>query len=340
MIIVMEDNAGEEGIERVMGRVREMGYEPHLSRGENKTIIGIIGNFNREEVIESLGAYPEIDRLVPIQEPYKLAGKSIKDSRSEITIDGDVVLGGKEIIVMAGPCSVESEEQIMETARSVKKGGAKILRGGAFKPRTSPYSFQGLQEKGLKLLQQAGGETGLKIVTEVMDPRDVELVGRYTDIFQIGARNMQNFYLLSEVGKADKPVLLKRGMHATYKEFLMAAEYILSEGNKDVILCERGIRTFEDYTRNTLDLVSIPILKDLSHLPIIIDPSHGTGSWELVTPASRGAVAMGADGLLIEVHPRPSHALSDGQQSLKFEKFNELMENLREIAGTVGREIK
>ncbi|MFW6386723.1 MAG: 3-deoxy-7-phosphoheptulonate synthase [Bacillota bacterium] len=340
MIIVMEDSAGEEEIEKIMERVREMGYEPHLSAGKKKTIIGIIGDFNREEVIESLGAYPEIDRLVPIQEPYKLAGKSIKDSRSKISIDGDVVIGGKEIIVMAGPCAVEDEEQIMKTARGVKKGGAKILRGGAFKPRTSPYSFQGLQEEGLKLLRQAAEETGLKVVTEVMDPRDVDLVGRYTDIFQIGARNMQNFYLLSEVGKANKPVLLKRGMHATYKEFLMAAEYILSGGNKKVILCERGIRTFEDYTRNTLDLVSIPILKKLSHLPIVIDPSHGTGSWDLVAPASRGAVAMDADGLIVEVHPRPSHALSDGQQSLKIKNFTDLMDNLCQVAETVGREIK
>ena len=338
MIIVMEDTAGEKDIERIKKRIRELGYEPHLSEGEKKTIIGIIGDFNREELIESLGAYPEIDRLVPIQEPYKLAGKSIKKTRTEVKVD-DVVIGGDEIIVMAGPCSVEGEEQIMKTARGVKKGGAKILRGGAYKPRTSPYSFQGMGEDGLKILKQASDETDLKIITEVMDPRDVELVEKYADIFQIGARNMQNFQLLSEVGKANKPVFLKRGMSATYREFLMAAEYILSEGNKDVILCERGIRTFEPSTRNTLDLVSIPILKDRSHLPVVIDPSHGTGSWELVEDASRGAVAMGADGLMIEVHPKPSHALSDGQQSLKIPTFIELMRQLTEIAGTVGREI-
>lgn len=338
MIVVMENNAEKEDVERVLDRIEELGYNTHLSQGAKKTIIGIIGDLNREELIESLGAYPEIDRLVPIQEPYKLAGKSFKETRTVINID-DVVIGGKKIVVMAGPCAVESEEQIMDTARAVKKAGAEILRGGAFKPRTSPYSFQGLHEKGLKFLKQAGEETGLKIITEVMDPGDIELVGRYTDIFQIGARNMQNFYLLREVGKTDKPVMLKRGMNATYKEFLMAAEYILSEGNHNVILCERGIRTFETYTRNTLDLVSIPVLKKLSHLPIIIDPSHGTGHWTLVGSAAKGAVAMGADGLMMEVHPEPSKALSDGKQSLKKENLNQLMGELKQLAQSVGREM-
>ncbi|MFW5976563.1 MAG: 3-deoxy-7-phosphoheptulonate synthase [Bacillota bacterium] len=337
MIVVMENNASQDDIDKVVNRIEELGYTSHISQGTNKTIIGIIGDLDREELIESLGAYPEIDRLVPIQEPYKLVGKSFKKTRSIIKVD-EVEIGGEELVIIAGPCSVEGEKQILDTARAVKKSGAKILRGGAFKPRTSPYSFQGLQEKGLKLLNMASEETGLKVITEVMDPRDVNLVGKYTDIFQVGARNMQNFYLLRELGQADKPVMLKRGMNATYREFLMAAEYIMSEGNYNVILCERGIRTFEEYTRNTLDLVSIPVLNKLSHLPVIIDPSHGTGKWELVEPAARGAVAMGADGLMIEVHPEPEKALSDGQQSLTFNKFQNLTEKLTELARISGRE--
>ncbi len=338
MIIIMNNKPSEKEINKVINRVKELGYETHLSQGKNKTIIGIIGDFDREELIESLGAYPEIDRMVPIQEPYKLAGKSFKQENTVIKL-GDVVLGGKEVILMAGPCAVESEKQIMNTAFAVKEAGAKILRGGAFKPRTSPYSFQGLHEKGLKLLRQAAEETGLKIVTEVMDPRAVELVGKYTDIFQIGTRNMQNYLLLKEVGLSNKPVLLKRGMSATYKELLMAAEYIMSAGNHNVILCERGIRTFEEYTRNTLDLVSIPVLKKLSHLPVVVDPSHATGHWDLVGSAAKGAVAMGADGLIIEVHPEPARALSDGKQSLKFSKFSRLVEELKEISKAIGREI-
>ncbi len=333
MIVVMEDKATQQNIDRVVDRIEEMGYTSHISRGEKKTIIGIIGDLNREELVESLGAYPEIERIVPIQEPYKLVGTSFKEEDSIVEIDDEVKIGGKEIVLMAGPCSVEGEEQIMSTARAVKKAGAKVLRGGAFKPRTSPYSFQGLQEKGLKLLKKASAETGLKIVTEVMDPRDVELVGKYTDIFQIGARNMQNYFLLREVGQTNKPTMLKRGMQATYREFLM------SEGNHKVLLCERGIRTFEEYTRNTLDLVSIPVLNKLSHLPVIIDPSHGIGNWRFVGSASRGAVAMGADGLLIEVHPQPEKAYSDGQQSLTFEKFQNLASRLTKIAEATGREI-
>lgn len=339
MIVVMKDNASEEQISRIVDRVEELGYTPHPSRGAKKMLIGIIGDLNREELIDSLGAYPGIDKLVPIMEPYKLVGKSFKDKPSVYDLGDGVKIGGKQILVMAGPCAVESEEQIMETAYSVKDSGAKVLRGGAFKPRTSPYSFQGLHEDGLKLLKRASNETGLKIITEVMDPRDVELVGNYTDIFQLGARNMQNFYLLKEVGRSKKPVLIKRGMSATYKEFLMAAEYIMSEGNYQVILCERGIRTFENYTRNTLDLVGIPILKKLSHLPVVIDPSHGTGHWDLVAPAAKGAVAMNADGLIIEVHPEPVKALSDGQQSLKLENFKQLMEEMKELAAVIGREL-
>ncbi|MFP4016752.1 MAG: 3-deoxy-7-phosphoheptulonate synthase, partial [Halanaerobiales bacterium] len=299
--------------------------------------IGIIGDLDREELINSLGAYPGIEKLIPILEPYNLVGRTYKDEPSIVKISENVKIGGKEIIVMAGPCAVENEEQMMETAKNIKEAGATVLRGGAFKPRTSPYSFQGLEEEGLRIMRKAANETGLSVITEVVDPRDVELVGHYTDIFQIGARNMQNFFLLKEVGKTKMPVLLKRGMSSTYKEFLMAAEYIMSEGNDKVILCERGIRTFEDYTRNTLDLVSIPVLKKLSHLPVVIDPSHGTGHWDLVAPAAKGAVAMGADGLIIEVHPEPTKALSDGQQSLKFDVFSSLLEELNEIAKAVDR---
>ena len=338
MIVVMEDNASQKDIERITNRIEELGFTPHLSRGKNKTIIGIIGDFNREEMIQSLGAYPEIERLVPIQEPYKLVGRSFKSSDTVVSIE-EVKIGGKQLVIMAGPCAVESEEQIISTARVIKKAGAQILRGGAFKPRTSPYSFQGLLEKGLQLLQKASRETGLKVITEVMDPRDVELVARYADILQIGARNMQNFFLLKEVGQTQKPVMLKRGMNATYKEFLMAAEYIMSEGNYNVILCERGIRTFENYTRNTLDLVSIPVLNKLSHLPLIIDPSHATGDWKLVNPAAKGAVTMGADGLMIEVHPQPEKALSDGQQSLNYDHFRELVTELKKYITTAGREL-
>ena len=339
MIVVMEDNTEQKDLDKVIDRIEEMGYTSHISQGARKTIIGIVGDLNREELIESLGAYPEIERLVPIQEPYKLVGRSFKETDSVVKIDEDVVIGGEEIVIMAGPCSVESEEQILETAQAVKKGGAKILRGGAFKPRTSPYSFQGLHEKGLKLLKKASKATGLKVITEVMDPRDVDLVGQYTDIYQIGARNMQNFYLLREVGQTNKPVMLKRGMNATYKEFLMAAEYIMAEGNYNVLLCERGIRTFENYTRNTLDLVSIPVLNKLSHLPVIIDPSHGTGDRRLISPSAKGAVAMGTDGLMIEVHPEPEKALSDGQQSLNPEQFLDLTQELSNIAEAAGSKI-
>src|SRR5690554_4506909 len=339
MIVVMRNNASEEEMQGVIERIKELGYIPHLIRGARKNVLGLIGDLNREEIINSLGAYPGIDRLVPIMEPYKLVGRSFKEEPTRINLEPDIEIGGKKVVVIAGPCAVESEEQLMRTAQAVKKSGACILRGGAFKPRTSPYSFQGLQEEGLKLLQSTSASTGLKIITEIIDPQDVELVGQYTDIFQIGARNMQNFLLLKEVGKTQKPVMLKRGLSATYNEFLMAAEYIMSEGNYNVILCERGIRTFENYTRNTLDLVGIPVLKKLSHLPVVIDPSHGTGHWDLVGPAARGAVAMGADGLMIEVHPEPFKALSDGQQSLKFDNFSYLMTELKQIALAVNRTI-
>lgn len=339
MIVVMKNKAEEEAVKKVEKRIEELGYRAHTIQGTNKTVIGIVGDLNRRELVESLGGYVEIEKMVPIQEPYKLVGRTFKDTATEIKLADDLIIGGKKVVIMAGPCSIEGEEQIMETAREVKKAGARILRGGAFKPRTSPYSFQGLGEEGLKLLKKAADETGLKVITEVMDPRDVELVGSYTDIFQVGARNMQNFYLLKELGKVSLPVMLKRGLSASYNEFLMAAEYIMSEGNYNVILCERGIRTFEDYTRNTLDLVSIPVLKSLSHLPVVIDPSHGTGDWRLVGPAAKGAVAMGADGLTIEVHPEPAKALSDGQQSLKPAKFESLLQELESIAEVSGREL-
>jgi len=339
MIVVMKDKTNLEAIREVTGRIEELGYRSHIIQGTNKTVIGIVGDLDRRELIESLGNYMQIESMLPIQEPYKLAGKTFKKTPTAIKLTDDIIIGARDIIVMAGPCAVENEEQIIKTARAVKESGAKILRGGAFKPRTSPYSFQGLQEKGLQLLKEASKETGLKIITEVMDPRDVELVGKYTDIFQIGARNMQNYNLLKEVGNTKKPVMIKRGMSATYTELLMAAEYIMSEGNYQVMLCERGIRTFEDYTRNTLDLVSIPVLKELSHLPIIIDPSHATGDWKLVGPAARGAVAMGADGLIIEVHPQPSKALSDGKQSLRFEQFDILMNTLKKLAQAIERNI-
>lgn len=339
MIIVMKDNAKQEDINLILNRIDELGYQAHLSQGINKTIIGLIGDLNREELIESLGAYPGIERMVPILEPYKLAGNTFKENRSVIDIGDDIKIGDKKIVIMAGPCAVESEEQINLLANKIKKANVEILRGGAFKPRTSPYSFQGLHEQGLKFLQTAAQANNLKVVTEIMDARDLELIAKYTDVLQIGARNMQNFLLLKEVGKTNIPVLLKRGLCSTYKDLLMAAEYIMSEGNHNVILCERGIRTFEDYTRNTLDLVSIPVLKKLSHLPIVIDPSHGTGHWDLVEPAAKGAVAMGADGLMIEIHPEPARAMSDGQQSLKPDKFLSLVKDLRAIAEVVGREI-
>jgi 3-deoxy-7-phosphoheptulonate synthase len=277
-----------------------------------------------------------VERTVPILRPFKLASREFHPQDTVVKVNG-VSIGGRQLVVMAGPCAVESREQILETARAVKEAGGLVLRGGAFKPRTSPYSFQGLGEEGLRLLTQARDETGLPIVTEVMDPQMVPLVTTYADILQIGARNMQNYALLHAVGEAQRPVLLKRGMMSTVEELLMAAEYILSHGNERVILCERGIRTFEQYTRNTLDINAVPLLKQLSHLPVLVDPSHGTGKWELVEPVSRAAVAAGADGLIVEVHPHPEEALSDGGQSLKPARFAALMESLRPVAEAVGR---
>ena len=335
MIVIMKRGASTIQIANVTARIQQMGCQTHVSEGEEHTIIGVIGN-GRPIDREQVGRMDGVERTVPILRPFKLAGREFHPQGTSFEVNG-VTIGGKQLVVLAGPCAVESRDQLLETARAVKAGGAHILRGGAFKPRTSPYSFQGMGEEGLHILAEARKETGLPIVTEVMEPQMVPLVTVYADILQVGARNMQNYALLHAVGKAQRPVLLKRGMMSTMEELLMAAEYILSHGNNRVILCERGIRTFEPYTRNTLDISAVPMLKQLSHLPVIVDPSHGTGKWELVEPVSRAAVAAGADGLLIEVHPNPSVALSDGAQSLKPARFASLVEGLRPIAEAVGR---
>ncbi len=337
MIIVMNGKTDDADVEKVIQKLREMGHKVHISRGERRIILGVIGD------VENLASVPfyafnGVEEIIRIVKPYKLASREFKSFDTTVKVK-DVVIGGKEVIIMAGPCVVENEKQIFETARYVKAAGAKILRGGAFKPRSSPYSFQGLGEEGLKLLAQAGEETGLAVVTEVMSVNQIELVGKYTDIFQVGARNMQNFVLLKELGKIKKPILLKRGMSASLEELLLSAEYILSQGNYEVILCERGIRTFENYTRNTLDLSAVPALKRLSHLPIIVDPSHATGRWRLVSPMSKAGIAVGADGLLIEVHPDPKSSLSDGAQTLKLDTFAQLMKEIKPIVQAIGREL-
>jgi 3-deoxy-7-phosphoheptulonate synthase len=337
MIIITKRGISAQQLNAVVAWVEDQGYAVHLSEGEERTIIGIIGNgrpLNRQQIERMAG----VERTVPILQPFKLAGREFHQQDTIVKVNG-VSIGGDPVVVMAGPCAVESRDQLLETARAVKAAGAHILRGGAFKPRTSPYSFQGLGEEGLRLLAEARDETGLPVVTEVMEPQQVELVVTYADILQVGARNMQNYSLLHAVGEAGRPVLLKRGMMSTIEELLMAAEYILSHGNSRVILCERGIRTFEPYTRNTLDISAIPLLKKLSHLPVIADPSHGTGKWELVAPTARAAIAAGADGLMIEVHPQPEAALSDGAQSLKPDRFAELMEGMGLIAQAVGRRL-
>jgi len=328
MIIVIKPGAPPEQIEAVKAKIIEMGYTPHEIVGVEREVIGAVGDEDGKDRLQLLESMPGVEDVIPILKPYKLAGREIKSANSVVDCGG-VPVGGSQIAIMAGPCSVESREQLMTTAQLVKKAGANMLRGGAFKPRTSPYSFQGLEEEGLILLKEAREATGMPIVTEVMNPREAELVARYADVLQVGARNVQNFSLLKELGKIDKPILLKRGMMTTIKEFLMSAEYILAEGNKNVILCERGIRTFETATRNTLDISCVPVLKKETHLPIIIDPSHGTGHWDLVEPMARASIAAGADGLMIEVHPDPINAYSDGPQSLKPDKFAHLVETLR-----------
>ena len=336
MIIVMVPDATPEEIEKVEDTIRKLGYTPHAIVGVERKVIGAVGDERGKDRLQSIETMGGVESVFPILKPYKLASREVKSSNSVIQADG-VAIGGTAIAIIAGPCSVESKEQICTTANLVKGSGANFLRGGAYKPRTSPYSFQGLEEDGLKLLAAAKEVSGLPIVTEVMNPREIDLVAKYADIIQVGARNMQNFSLLKELGQINKPILLKRGMMNTIKEFLMSAEYILSEGNQQVILCERGIRTFETATRNTLDISCIPVLKKETHLPIIIDPSHATGHWEMVESMSRASIAAGADGLIIEVHPDPVNAFSDGPQSLKPEKFARLMENLRPFAELMGR---
>jgi 3-deoxy-7-phosphoheptulonate synthase len=328
MVIVMKKNAAEDEINQVISWIESVGYQTHPSRGVEQTIIGVVGDDRGKAQLKSVEYLPGVEKAVPILKPYKLASRESRAGDTIISV-GSLDIGGPEFVVMAGPCSVESEEQLMESAYVIKKGGAQILRGGAYKPRTSPYSFQGLEEEGLKLLRKVREKMGIPVVTEVMSSLDVELVEEYADILQIGTRNIQHFALLKRVGQSRKPVLLKRGMMTTIEELLMSAEYILSSGNDQVILCERGIRTFETATRNTLDLSAVPVLKELTHLPVIVDPSHATGHWKYVLPLSKAAMAVGADGLLIEVHPQPEKALCDGSQSLKPEKFYQLMEELK-----------
>ncbi len=327
MIIVMKKNATDGQIDRVIEWIESVGCHAHLSRGTEKTIIGAVGNAQGSEQIRAVSHLPGVESVVPILEPYKLASREFREEDTVVRV-GNIEIGNGSFIVMAGPCAVETEEQLMECAYVTKKAGAQILRGGAFKPRTSPYSFQGLEEEGLRLLKKVRERTGLPIVTEVVSPADVDLVEAHADILQVGARNAQNFVLLKAMGQARKPVLLKRGMMMTINELLTSAEYVLSEGNSQVILCERGIRTFETATRNTLDLSAVVVLKQLSHLPVIVDPSHAAGHWKYVTPLARAAVAVGADGIIVEVHPEPEKAVSDGMQSLKPEKFYQLMNDL------------
>lgn len=340
MIVVLKQGIKEEEIQTVIGKIKELGYFPHVLRGVLRTVIACIGDERgKAELKESLEALDPVEKVMLVLTPYKLVSRETRPEGTVVKIGEGVEIGGREIIVIAGPCSVENRDQVLEIAKSVKESGAKALRGGAYKPRTSPYSFQGLGEEGLKILSDVKKETGLPIVTEIMDTKDVELFEKYTDVFQVGTRNIQNFPLLKRLGKVSKPVLLKRGMMTTIEEFLMAAEYVVSGGNPNVILCERGIRTFETATRNTLDLSAIPVLKEKTHLPVIVDPSHGTGVWRYVPPMGLAAIACGADGLLIEVHNNPEKAMSDGAQSLKPEKFHEFMKEAQKVASAVGRYI-
>jgi 3-deoxy-7-phosphoheptulonate synthase len=337
MVVVMQERASDEQVQKVIAKLVEMGFDVHRSTGALRTVLGAVGVTRQFDtrLVEVLDGVQEVHRIT---EPYKLASRTFKQHDTVVTID-DLRIGGDEVIVMAGPCSAETEEQVEATAAAVKRAGAKALRGGAFKPRSSPYSFQGLGEEGLRLLRAAADRHNLKLVSEIMDISQLELEERYVDILQVGARNMQNFTLLRELGRARKPVLLKRGISATIEEWLLSAEYILAGGTMNVILCERGIRTFESYTRNTLDISAIPVVKKLSHLPVFVDPSHGTGMRDKVAPMARAAVAAGADGLLIEVHCDPDHALSDGAQSMFPSQFDRLMAELRIIAPAIGRSI-
>ena len=336
MIIVLKPGATKQEIEHIMERVLKLGLKPWLSEGVERSIIGVIGPEDALRAVP-LEGMAGVEKVLPILKPYKLASLDYQKEPSVIDLGHGVKVGGNKLVFMAGPCSVEGKDMLFSVAESVKKAGATVLRGGAFKPRTSPYTFQGLGEEGLKYLAEARERTGLLVVTELMDVRNTELIARYADVIQVGARNMQNFDLLKELGRIKKPVLLKRGIANTIKEFLMSAEYILAGGNPNVILCERGIRTFEDYTRFTLDINAVPAIKSLSHLPIMIDPSHGTGRWGMVNAVSRAAIAVGADGLIIEVHPNPEDAISDGDQSLLPGKFAELMSDCKKVAQAVGR---
>ena len=337
MIIVMSPSATKENIQKVIEKVEAAGLRVHTSEGEEVTIVGVIGDKKKIANLE-MNMMDGVEKTVRITEKYKLVSRNFHPENTVVDVDG-VKIGGKQIVVMAGPCSVESIDQLREAAKAVKAGGAQFLRGGAFKPRTSPYDFQGLAEDGLKMLRKVADEVGLKVVTEIVDKDDIDVVGRYADIYQVGARNMQNFQMLKALGKADKPVMLKRGLSATISEWLNAAEYIMAGGNERVILCERGIRTYETFTRNTLDLSAVAAVKELSHLPIIVDPSHGTGRWQMVRPMARAAVAAGCDGLIIEVHPHPEIALSDGDQSLTPKNFEQLMDELGRIAAVMDRSL-
>ncbi len=336
MIIVLEPTASKEQVNDIVRRVGEAGFATRQMVGQDQSIIGVLGSPLPDALYETMGLFPGVQQVIRVSKRYKLVSRDFHPSDSVVDVDG-VKVGGNEVVVIAGPCSVESEDQLLRTAHAVKEAGATMLRGGAFKPRTSPYEFRGLGEEGLQILAKAREETGLKIVTEVLSPSDIDLVAAYTDVLQIGARNMQNFLLLEVAGQSGKPVLLKRGMSAQIEEWLLAAEYVMAQGNEQVILCERGIRTFETITRNTLDLAAVPVVKRLSHLPIIIDPSHGTGKWYLVPSMMLAAVAAGADGLIVEVHPNPDHALSDGGQSLTFENFKAAMPGVQSVAQAVGR---
>ncbi|MFA5092962.1 MAG: 3-deoxy-7-phosphoheptulonate synthase [Candidatus Omnitrophota bacterium] len=338
MIIVLKPQATEVEVNHIIDKVKALGLTPHVSKGSERTIIGVIGP---EDILRvtPLEAFPGVENVIPVLAPFKLVSREFKNESSIIDLGKNVKIGGKEIVIMAGPCTIENIDSLYEIAKEVKKAGATVLRGGAFKPRTSPYSFQGLGKAGLQMLKEVGDKLGLVTISEVMDSRDVSLVAEYVDVLQIGCRNMQNFNLLKEVGATKKPVVLKRGMASTVKDMLMSAEYILSGGNFSVILCERGIRTFEDSTRNTLDIAAVPVAKQLSHLPIIVDPSHAAGKWGLVPALSKAGVAAGADGLIIEVHNHPEDAVSDGAQSLVPERFLTLMNELKSIANSMGRKI-
>ncbi len=335
MIIVLKPDATKDDLKRIVERLESLGLKAHISKGKFRTIVGAVGD---EAILqgEPLEVMPGVEKVLPILKPFKLVSREFKSESTVIRVNG-LRIGSKKVHVIAGPCAVENKEMIVEIAKFVKKAGATILRGGAFKPRTSPYSFQGLGVEGLKYLREAKKVTGIPVITEVMDPRDIEDVCEYADIIQIGARNMQNFKLLKEIGLTKMPVMLKRGLSATIQEWLMSAEYIVSQGNNNVILCERGIRTFETATRNTLDLSAVPVVKQLSHLPIFVDPSHGVGRWDLIEPMAMAAIAAGADGVMVEVHNQPEKALCDGPQALKPDRFLELMKAIKKIAKVVGR---